>query len=81
MDQLSGRFSRDRGWVGLLCCRSFEDEGLFLKRCIDTFKDGRGLIAHLDDLRVKDLLTLIRDNKRKQLDARITGYFDAVHFS
>lgn len=81
IDQLSGRFSRDRGIVGVLCCRSFEDENLFLKRCIDTFKDGRGLIIHLDDNRIEELLTLIRNNKRNQMDSKITGYFDAVHFS
>jgi hypothetical protein len=81
IDQLSGRFSRDRGFVGIMCCRSFEDEKLFLKRCIDTFKDGRGLIMYLNDARIAELLTLIKNNNRNQIDSIITGYFDAVHFS
>jgi len=81
IDQLSGRFSRDRGFVGILCCRSFEDENLFLKRCVDTFKDGRGLIVHLDDNRIKEILVLIKNNKRDQFDKKMTDYFNAVHFS
>ena len=81
IDQLSGRFSRDRGIVGFMCCRSFENENLFLKRCIDTFKDGRGLIIHLHDSRISDLLLLIRENKREQLEVMLTKLFDAVHFS
>ncbi len=81
IDQLSGRFSRDRGIVGVLCCRSFEDDNLFIKRCVDTFKDGRGLIIHLDDNRIEELLSLTRNNKRNQMDSKVTGYFDAVHFS
>jgi len=81
IDQLAGRFSRDRGSAGILCCRNFEDENLFLKRCIDTFKDGRGLIVHLDDNRIQEILSIIKSNQRKQLDSIITSYFDAVHFS
>jgi len=81
IDQLSGRFSRDRGVVGIMCCRSFEDEKLFLKRCIDTFKDGRGLIMYLNDTRIIELLTLIKNNNRKQIDSIVTEYFNAVHYS
>ncbi len=81
IDQLSGRFSRDRGTVGIMCCRNFEDEDLFLRRCIDTFKDGRGLIVHLHDTRIKELLLLIKANNRNQLDSLLTKFFDAVHFS
>jgi len=81
IDQLSGRFSRDRGVVGIMCCRSFEDEKLFLKRCVDTFKDGRGLIMYLNDARIIELLTLIKNNNRKQIDSIATEYFNAVHYS
>lgn len=81
IDQLSGRFSRDRGLIGILCCRNFENENLFLMRCIDTFKDGRGLIMHLDDKRVQEILIMVKNNKRSKLDSKITEYFDAVYFS
>jgi hypothetical protein len=49
LDQLSGRFSISRGQFGLLLCRNFKDKQLFLERCRDTAKDGRGFIVPLDD--------------------------------
>ena len=81
IDQLSGRFSRDRGVVGFLCCRTFEDHSLFLRRCIDTFKDGRGMIIGFDDRQLIELLEMIKQNKRPEMDKVITGYFDEVHYA
>ncbi|EGJ5939847.1 hypothetical protein INA74_003403, partial [Escherichia coli] len=49
LDQLSGRFSRNRGNVGILVCRKIEDKKLFRQRCLDTANDGRGFILSIDD--------------------------------
>ncbi|EPZ5305429.1 hypothetical protein ACXO29_004178, partial [Cronobacter sakazakii] len=49
LDQLSGRFSRNRGNVGILVCRKIEDKSLFRQRCLDTANDGRGFILSIDD--------------------------------
>jgi hypothetical protein len=49
LDQLIGRFSDDRGRVGLLLCRSIDNLDLFLRRCRDTFTDRNGLILPLVD--------------------------------
>ena len=60
LDQMSGRFSARRGKFGIICCRSLDDERLFIERAKDTFKDDRGCIIHLTD---EDLLEMLELRK------------------
>lgn len=55
LDQLSSRFSDQRGSLGFLVCRSFDDKELFLTRCRDTSRDRRGFVIALDDNDLKVL--------------------------
>jgi hypothetical protein len=70
LDQLAGRFSVNRGKVGFLCCREFQDRELFIRRCRDTFRDDRGLVLPLDDATILAYLNLIARGERNELDQR-----------
>jgi len=67
LDQISGRFSDQRGATGLIVCRAFKDKPLFLERCRDTSRDRRGYILALDD---EDLKALAEDAARLQFEER-----------
>jgi hypothetical protein len=60
LDQLAGRFSRQRGQCGLLICRNIEDLASLMKRCCDKAVDDQGFIIPLDD---DDLKALIDQRK------------------
>lgn len=68
LDQLAGRFSVNRGKLGFLCCRQFNDRNLFIRRCRDTFRDDRGLVLPLDDETVIRYLDAIARGERNTLE-------------
>ena len=49
LDQMAGRFSRDRGRLGFVIGRQFDYRERFIDRCRDTTRDGRGYIIALVD--------------------------------
>lgn len=63
LDQISGRFSRQRGTFGLLVCRGFADKAAFIERCRDTASDDRGYVIVLDDADLTALTELRRMDK------------------
>lgn len=81
LDQLAGRFSPNRGRIGFLNCRGFEDRMTFVERCRDTFGDDRGLIIPLDDETVDLLLAQIENGQRRNIDEIITSLIDEVWIS
>jgi len=61
LDQLAGRFSPNRGEVGFLLCRNIDNMDLFIDRCKDTYRDGRGLVIPLIDTDIIQLLDKIKN--------------------
>ncbi len=73
LDQLSGRFSPNRGMVGFLLCRDINDINLFMDRCKDTYRDERGLIIPFDDSDVIKLLNYAQLLDRSNIDKYISN--------
>ncbi len=68
LDQLSGRFSPNRGMFGIITCRKIDNMELFLKRCNDTYKDGRGAIIPITDDDLISLLNSIKENNKNFIE-------------
>ena len=43
--------------LGILACRTLDNNELFMKRCADTFEDDRGLVIPITDEDLKRALT------------------------
>lgn len=71
LDQIGGRFSTNRGKVGFICCRNFENRAWFVERCRDTLRDDRGLIIAVDDEIISSWLQLIEDGRRQDIDTKV----------
>jgi hypothetical protein len=75
LDQLSGRFSVNRGKLGILVARSCDDRDLFIRRCRDTAQDDRGFIIPLFDDDIYAMLNAIKDGRRRSIDAQLESIF------
>jgi hypothetical protein len=56
LDQLLGRFDRNRGKLGLILCRSIDDEQRLLARCRDYARSGNGFMLVFTDIDLQLLL-------------------------
>ena len=72
LDQLVGRFSLNRGRLGILVARSCNDRDLFMKRCHDVAAAGNGVVVPLYDADILAMLDAIKRHKRQEIDRRLT---------
>lgn len=77
-DQLSGRFSVNRGKFGILVYRNTNDYTVLLQKCKDTAQDGRGFIFTLGDEQIIDLLKLIADTQRADVELYLDKLFKKI---
>jgi hypothetical protein len=73
LDQLVGRFSLNRGRLGILIARTCSDSALFLKRCRDVAQAGNGVVVPIFDTDVIAMLDDIKQHRRQDIDARLSG--------
>jgi hypothetical protein len=55
-DQLSSRFGHQRGFFGIILCRSIDDRQRVINACRDAANDGRGYILVLGDAHIVAML-------------------------
>lgn len=78
LDQLSGRFSPNRGRCGILICRSFDDKRLFMQRCRDTADEQRGFIIALEDSDLVNLVSMARQANEEMEFALLRERFERL---
>lgn len=78
LDQLSGRFSVQRGFFGLLLCRSMDDRNRIIDRCRDTAQDGRGFILVFEDADIINMLAMVANGRRSNIDRFLHQRFDEI---
>lgn len=78
IDQLSGRFSMNRGKFGLLLCRAVEDMDKLLARCNDTYVDGRGIMLPIIDDDLVEMLNKLIDGIKNPYEEFLTRRFKSV---
>ncbi|MGK9053113.1 hypothetical protein [Neorhizobium petrolearium] len=78
LDQLAGRFSHHRGFVGLLLCRSMDNRERIIAGCKDTANDGRGFMLVLEDADLTQMLNFVRDNARWRIDEFLRARFAEI---
>ncbi|WP_319476728.1 hypothetical protein [Marispirochaeta aestuarii] len=65
LDQISGRFSPNRGKFGMLLCRSINNYKKFIKSCRDTYADQRGLVIPITD---DDLINMLMNYEENGIE-------------
>ncbi|MCA3557297.1 MAG: hypothetical protein IOC71_03515, partial [Rhodobacter sp.] len=78
IDQLSGRFSVNRGQLGMMLYRTVDDYERLCARCRDTAQDARGFMIALGDAQVVEFLNLIAEGQRVAIDARLQAIFNRL---
>ena len=78
IDQLAGRFSHSRGFLGFLCYRTCKNRKKLLERCRDTAVDGRGFMIPMGDEEISHMLKMIERGERSEVDRWLTNTFQSI---
>ena len=75
VDQLSGRFSTNRGKFGMLLFRKINNEELLMNRCKDVCRDKKEIIIPLMDEDLNNALDSVINNTESNIEKIITDKF------
>lgn len=78
LDQLSGRFSHTRGFLGLLCSRSFKNRSRFIERCKDAASHRQQYMIAVVDSDLIKWLKLIAEGKREQISVDLSSRYREI---
>jgi len=78
VDQLIARFSNQRGWLGLLICRTNEDRAGLITRCRDAYQAGLGCILPLDDENLSAMLRHVENGDSNAVDGHLSELFRRI---
>lgn len=81
VDQLSGRFSVNRGMFGMLLIRNAQDEETLIKRCKDVCLDKQEIIIPLMDQDLCQALNYIINGEGKNIESIISEKFFKIKTS
>lgn len=78
IDQLLGRFSVNRGKLGILLFRNTDNRARLISRCRDAAQADNGFVIPLSDIDVFDYLELIKNGHRGAIDQRVETVLDEL---
>lgn len=78
LDQLTGRFGHQRGFFGMLLCRSMENRTRVIASCGDSANDGRGYMLVLEDEDLIHMLNCVKEDNRPGVEAFLYARFQEI---
>ncbi len=77
-DQLTSRFGHQRGFFGIMLCRSLTDRRRIVDASRDAANDGRGYMLVLEDRDIVSMLEDVENGRRARIDGFLQGRFDEI---
>jgi hypothetical protein len=77
-DQLTSRFGHQRGFFGIMLCRTLNGRERIVAASRDAANDGRGYMLVLEDIDLSSALKMVAQGKRSDIDMFLQTKFDEI---
>jgi hypothetical protein len=78
VDQLAGRFGKQKGRLGFLVCREFKDRARFVERCRALVSNSESYIIGLDDGNLTAMVDARKHQDEQEMFRVVRGLFDEL---